>query len=229
MMNKALKFLTDKYSVPAGEIACIDGMYKVNGCTLLPWRVERRFVELKNLINNQTLEDISTLRFSSITAGGCLMKQAARELDLAAWLIGSPVTSFFAVCAGDAAVNLIVKLANDVSVSIECSNKLPAGAETMDRHEIIARRGIASDQVVDTQVPQASIYSFTEKGDARYTDTDAELFGLSEDEIRIVRAAFAVLSNPELGQEWNSAAAVMDKLIAAVRESDKTSSVMEMK
>ncbi len=76
---------------------------------LLPWRIERRFVELKNLIANNTLEHVSTLRFSSMTSGGCLFRQAARELDLAAWMMNSPVVSLFAACSGGAAVNLVVK------------------------------------------------------------------------------------------------------------------------
>lgn len=227
-MNKALAFLTAKYGVPAGEISGSDGAYRAGGYPLLPWRIERRFVELKNLIANGTLEGVSTLRFSSMTAGGRLPEQVTRELDLAAWMTGSPVASLFAVCSGGAAANLVVKLANGVSVSVECGNKLPSGAETIDRHEIIARRGIASDRVVDTQVPQSSIYSFTGKGEERYTDTDAELFGLSADEIGVVRAAFAVLADPALGAEWTAAATVMDELGKAVEKSDSTSSLIKL-
>lgn len=231
-LNKALHFLIEKYGVPAGEIVDAEGRPKVRAhggeFRLLPWRVERRFIELKNLIGNGTLEHVSTLRFASITAGGSLLRQVARELDLAAWLADSPVVSLFAACSGDAAANLVVKLENDISVSIECSNRLPEGAETIDRHEIIARRGVASDRVVDTQVPQSSIYAFTGKGDARYTDTDAELFGLSEAEIRLVRSAFAVLGNPALGTAWNAAAGVIEKLIEAVKQSDATSTVVTL-
>jgi predicted dehydrogenase len=231
-LNKALGFLCGKYSVASGEIIEKDGVFRVRcgsgDVTLLPWRVERRFTELGNLIANRTLEDVSTFRFSSMTAGGRLMNQVVRELDLAAWLGGAPVVSLFAVCSGDAAANVIAKLANDISASIECNNKLPAGAETIDRHEIIARRGIASDRVVDTQVPQASIYTFTGQGGARYTDTDAELFGLGEAQIRLVRAAFAALSNPALGDDWNAAAAVMDGLAEAVRKSDSASVMINL-
>lgn len=232
-LNRRLHFLTKKYSISAGEVfgAGGDPMLRTHGgeFALLPWRVERRFIELKNLIINGTLEHISTLRFASLTAGGDLFQQVGRELDLAAWLAGSSVVSLFAACSGNVAANLVVKLANDVSVSIECSNTLPESTETIDRHEIIARRGVASDRVVDTQVPQSSIYAFTGKGDARYTDTDAELFGLSEAEIRLVRAAFAVLGNPAIGVEWNAAAGVIEKLIEAVKQSDATSSVVALR
>jgi len=55
---------------------------------------------------------------------------------------------------------------------------LPVGTAMIDRHELIAGRGVACDRVVDTQVPQDSIYALTGDGERRYTDTDAELFGL---------------------------------------------------
>jgi hypothetical protein len=79
---------------------------------------------------------------------------------------------------------------------------LPDGAEIIDRHEIIARRGVASDRVVDTQVPQSSIYTYTAEKETRFTDTDAEIFGLSQDDVNIVRAAFKVLETPELAEKW---------------------------
>lgn len=224
-MNEALAFLREKYGCPAGEIvsgnagpelALPDGK-KVR---LLPWRVERRFVELKKIIDGKTLEDVSTFRFASFSAGGDPLKLAAREIDLAAFLAGSPVKRIFAVRNGGSACNILALLANGMSASVECGVKLPAGASGMDRHEIIAKRGVASDRAVDTQVPQNSIYEWTDAGNAVFTDVDTELFGLPNDQIWIVRAAFAVLMKPELAEEWNKAAADMEKAVAAVVQSD---------
>ena len=106
------------------------------------------------------------------------------------------------VCSGGKVANVIVTFANGMSASVECSAALPDGAAEIDRHEIIARRGVACDRVVDTQVPQASIYAFTEQGVKTYTDTDAELFGFSDAEIWAVRAAFAVLKERPLADAW---------------------------
>jgi len=86
----------------------------------------------------------------------------------------------------------------------------------LDRHEIIARRGVASDRAVDTQVPQSSIYEWTTDGTRTFTDVDTELFGLPNEEIWIVRAAYAVLMKPELAAEWKSAAAAMKRYADAV-------------
>ncbi len=231
-INAALDSLVAKYGVPRGKVVEEGGVCKVHAhggeFHLLPWRVERRFTELKKLISGDTLNDVSTLRFGSISPGGDLFSHVAREIDLATWMIGSPAVSLFAACAAGVTANLIVKLANGVSVSVECSTKLPKGAELMDRHEIIARRGVASDRAVDTQLPQSSLYAFTASGDEQYTDTDAEIFGLPEEDIRMVRAAFAVLENPDLGREWNRAAVLMDELASAAMLSDSTFSVIKL-
>ena len=228
-MNEGLAFLTEKYSVPVGKIFMgADDVVKVQDgagqeTILLPWRVERRFVELKKMVTGKILEGVSTLRFCSITPGGNLRKQLEREFDLAVWLMDVPLKTLFAVCSKDlSAANIVAKLQNDYNFSLECSNKLPQGSEVIDRHEIIARRGVASDRVVDSQVPQSSIYMYNDKGEQRYTDVDSELFGLSTNEIWLVRAAFAVLDKPALSKIWNAAAAQMSVYAKAVFESDQT-------
>lgn len=209
-MNAALRRLCDKYGVPmAGQLAVDAGSavgvrLETEGVAvpLLPWRVERRYVELKKIIDGKTLEDVSTLRFAVMRGGARLEHLLYREFDLCAWMAGSSIRKTFAVVSGGKVANVIVTFANGKSASVECSAALPEGATEIDRHEIIARRGVACDRVVDTQVPQASIYAFTAEGVTTYTDTDAELFGFSDAEIWSVRAAFAVLKTPALAAEW---------------------------
>ncbi|MBQ9337196.1 MAG: hypothetical protein IJS14_07875 [Lentisphaeria bacterium] len=223
-MNASLAFLRDKYGCPAGEIVKSNEGYELalpdgKRIPLLPWRVERRFVELKKIIDGKTLEDVSTFRFASFAPGADPVKTAAKELDLASYLAGSPICRIFAVRSGDAACNLLARFANGMSASVECGGKLPAGAEPLDRHEIIARRGVASDRTVDTQVPQSSIYEWTAAGLQTFTDVDTELFGLPNDQIWTVRAAFAVLMKPELAAEWTAASAAMEKYADAIVKS----------
>ncbi|MDD5484137.1 MAG: hypothetical protein PHP98_10910 [Kiritimatiellae bacterium] len=232
-MNKALGNLIDKYGLrrraklaPAGRGAPVEVMLKTESgqtCRLLPWRVERRFTELKNIAVNGTLEDISTLRFCAIASKNTSLDHLLyRKFDLCEYLGGADIKSLFAVFNGKKAANVIVKLANGLSCSVECSVTLPDGAEEIDRHEIIARRGVASDRVVDTQVPQASIYAFTGKGEKRFTDIDSELFGFAPSEINLIRAAFAVLSDPKTGKAWNRQNERLLRIIAAALKSDKT-------
>ena len=222
-MNAALQWLREKYAVAAdGVLAeCADNMgaaaeLKCNcGKTvkLLPWRIERRFFELKKLVDDKTLENVSTLRFAWMTSNKSLEALLYRELDLCAFLGESPIRSIFATVNGKTA-NLIVKLADPKSCSVECSAMLPACTEEIDRHEIIAARGVACDRTVDTQVPQASIYQFTAAGEKRYTDTDTELFGFDLEEILLIRAAFAILSKPAMADEWNAIDAKLRKQVA---------------
>jgi hypothetical protein len=190
---------------------------------MLPWRVERRFTELKNIIEQKTLEDISTLRFCRLdsSARTSLDRLIYQELDLCEWLGGAAAKRIFAVFNQNKAVNIIVKLANRISCSVECSVMLPPNAEVLDRHEIIARRGVASDRVVDTQVPQSSIYSYSEK-EKRFTDVDAEIFGVPEKDIYEVRAAFKMLSEPETAKAWNVQHQNLLNLIETAKKSEIT-------
>ncbi|MDD2461932.1 MAG: hypothetical protein GX748_17530 [Lentisphaerae bacterium] len=212
-INTALRRLCDKYGVTVDGRLVADAeqvagmrLETADGTVpLLPWRVERRYVELKKIIDGGTLEQVSTLRFAVMRGGARLEHLVYREFDLCEWMAGSPIRKAFAAVSGGKVANVIATLANGMSASVECSAALPEGAAEIDRHEIIARRGVACDRVVDTQVPQASIYAFTADGVKTYTDTDAELFGFSDAEIWAVRAAFAVLKAPALAAEWKKA------------------------
>ena len=220
-MNKALAFLRAKYGAAEGEIAIRDGQPCVGSAILLPQRVERRFIELKKMTENGTLEGVSTLRFASFAPRGTDMRaMLARELDLAAFLGASDIVKVFAAASGGCAINVLAKLANDVNVSVEIGTGLPKGAEPYDRHEIIAKRGVASDQTVDTHTKHCSIRCWNADGAAEYTDVDTELFGLATDEIWIVRAAFALLQERASAKIWNAAWAKATRAAALAFESD---------
>ena len=224
-MNKSLEFLRAKYGAEKGEITIKEGQPYVGTAILLPQRVERRFIELKKMTENGTLEGVSTLRFASFAPKGADMKaMLARELDIAAYLGAADVVKVFAVAGGKLAINVLAKLANDVNVSVEISTGLPKGAEPYDRHEIIARRGVASDQTVDTHTKHCSIRCWNADGAADYTDVDTELFGLTTEEIWTVRAAFALLQKRASSKIWNAAAKKAFKAAELAFESDKTKS-----
>ena len=174
-MNAALQELRSKYAVANnGEIIaapCGDmGAGAILKCCcgksipLLPWRKERRFFELKNLVDTNTLEDVSTLRFAWIASEKTLPQLLYRELDLCEYIGESPIVSIFATLGGDKTANAIVKLADTKSCSVECSAGLPKGAEEIDKHEIIARRGIGCDRVVDSQIPCLPFMNLPRKG-----------------------------------------------------------------
>ncbi len=190
---------------------------------LLPWRNERRFVELKGLVDARTVEPILTCRFACMSDGRTMPLPAIlyREFDLAEWLVGSPIVNVYASIQEQRAANVIVRLENGVVCSLEAATTLPDGQAMKDRHELIARRGVASDRVVDTQVEQSSIYAFTDDGTAEYTDTDAELFGLDADRVALVRSAYECLSRPDRAEELRQRHKRLVGLVELALESDR--------
>lgn len=220
-MNKALDFLREKYGAAKGEIALKDGHCHVGATPLLPGRMERKIVELKKMTENGTLEGVSTLRFAAFAPKGTDREaMLAKELDLAAYLGAADVVRVMAVANG-AAINVLAKLANDVNVSVEIGANLPKGELGYDRHEIIARRGVACDQTVDTHTPHASIRCWDAKGFVEYTDVDTELFGLSYEEVWNVRAAFALLQKRADAKVWKSAWSKATKAAGLAFAADK--------
>ena len=220
-MNKSLDFLRGKYGAKKGEITIKDGHCFVGATPLLPGRMERKIVELKKMTENGTLEGVSTLRFAAFAPKGKdIEAMLAKELDLAAYLGASDVVRVMAVANGNA-INVLVKLANDVNVSVEIGAGLPKGEAGYDRHEIIAKRGVACDQTVDTHTPHASIRCYGAKGAEEYTDVDTELFGLTYEEIWNVRAAFALLQKRADAKVWKAAWAKATKAANLAFAADK--------
>ena len=240
-MNKALDFLRGKYGARKGEIALKEGHCYVGSTPLLPGRMERKIVELKKMTENGTLEGVSTLRFASFAPGAAsrrrdlaspvgsraaqLEAMLAKELDLAAYLGAADVVRVMAVANG-AAINVLAKLANDVNVSVEIGAGLPRGEAGYDRHEIIARRGVACDQTVDTHTRHASIRCWGADGMEEFTDVDTELFGLDYEEVWNVRAAFALLQSRVSAAVWKSAWAKAKKAAAMAFAADKAKAAM---
>ena len=223
-MNKGLDFLRGKYGAKKGSITIKNGHCFVGATPLLPGRMERKVVELKKMTENGTLEGVSTLRFASFAPKGADIEAIlAKELDLAAYLGASDVVRVMAVANG-AAINVLAKLANDVNVSVEVGAGLPKGEVGYDRHEIIAKRGVACDQTVDTHTPHASIRCWDTKGAVEYTDVDTELFGLTYEEIWNVRAAFALLQGRASAKVWKAAWAKATKAAKLAFSADKSKS-----
>ena len=222
-MNRGLDFLRDKYGAGKGAITLKDGHCYVGKTPLLPGRMERKIIELKKMTENGTLEGVSTLRFASFAPKGSDLKaMLAKEFDLAALLGAADVVRVFAVASGKLAINVLAKLANDVNVSIEVGAGLPKGELGYDRHEIIAKRGVACDQTVDTHTPHVSIRCWGKSGANDFTDVDTELFGLTYEEIWNVRAAFALLQKRASAKVWTAAWAKATKAAELAFKSDKT-------
>ena len=194
-----------------------------NQIPLLTWRLKRKFQELKKIVADSTIENVCMLRFSSTGNSEAWDWNwlLYRELDLCEFTGNGKIVSLQAVISNGQTGNVILKLDNNILCSVEISTRMPSGSDLADRHEIIARRGVASDLAVDTMIPQHSIYSYTDKGEIRFRDTDMELYGLDEEETDHVRSAFQVLKQPELMQQWQFQHNRLVRFTKAVSVSDK--------
>jgi len=190
---------------------------------LLSWQHQRRFVELKRLIDEETVSPLLMCRFSCLTDGRQMPLQAIlyREFDLVEWLSGSPIVGIYSSMAEGRTANVIVQLSDGVIGSVEASATLPPGVAIQDRHEMIARRGVASDRVVDTQVGQSSVHAWTASGHQQHTDVDAELFGLDAEQVAVVRSSYEVLRRPDRIQTLQKKHRRLRQLVDLAYESDR--------
>jgi len=218
-LQEKLDFLLEKYSVEKKAVLKDKKTVVIDGkeIPILSHRSERRFVELKNIVNNGTLVGVSVMRVARIVESGKDLYEALyRELDLCQFILQRKIKSITVMENGNV-MNAIATTEDGVVCTIEISATLAKGEIEKDKHEIISQRGIACDVVVDAQLKQDSIYVFGSEN-KKYTDVDFELYGLSIDEIAIVRAAFSVVQN-NTSDEMLSADENLCKLVEMAKKS----------
>lgn len=219
ILQEKLNYLLDKYSVETkailkdGKVAVIDGV----DTPILSHRLERRFTELKNIVQGGTLVGISVMRVARIVEKGTDIYEALyRELDLCQFVLGRKIVAVTAM-QNDNTLNVIATAEGGVVCTIEISATLEKGEIPKDKHEIISQRGIACDIVVDAQLKQDSIYVFG-KENKKFTDVDFELYGLSIEDIAVVRSAFTIAQ-----KNTKDEMIAIDSNIKALVEKTKTS------
>ena len=222
-MQERLNMLLKKYGVDASVKLVGDRCAAINGneIPLLPWRYERRFEELKKLVDSKTVDGISVFRIISIGRKTDNMEELLlRELGVCRFVLDTQITEVFAIANG-AALNVSLKLASGVICTIELATTLPENEERISKHEVITARGIACDMNVDTQTMQSSVYVYGENS-ARYTDVDYELFGLDIVAVSTVRAAFAAARDESVRASFIKEAKTLAALADAVSKSAAT-------
>lgn len=229
---EGLKTLLEKYavSVPAYELK--DGVLTVEGSAvpLLTWRYERRFVEMKRMIEDGTVGEAYQIRCNRTAARTeTLDGTLYRELDLCLWWSEKKAENVFAVSECRCA-NVIMRLSGGSICIIEAAAQLEDDVTPIERHEVITGHGMCTDQTVDTQVRQQSVYVFAEgQPAAEYTDVDFELYGLNMTDAALVHAAYDALTNPEVIAQIRRQDALLRMLVDAVHQSAQTASVAEIR
>jgi len=221
-LQEKLNFLLEKYSVDVKAVLKNEKTVVIDGkiIPLLSHRCERRFLELKNIVNNGTLVGISVMRVARIVEKGTdIYEELYRELDICQYVLQRKIKSIM-VMENDNVLNSIATTEDDIVCTIEISATLACGEIPKDKHEIISQRGIACDVVVDAQLKQDSVYVFGSEN-KKYTDVDFELYGLSIEEIAIVRAAFGIAQNKNY-DEMTAIDANLLKLVDMAKKSAKS-------
>ena len=99
----------------------------------------------------------------------------------------------------DIVLNAIASTVDGVVCTLEISATLQKGEAPKDKHEIIAEHGIGCDVVVDAQLKQDSIYVFGAEN-KKFTDVDFELYGLSVEDVAVVRTAFGLAKQDDYAE-----------------------------
>ena len=218
-LQEKLDFLTEKYSLNVKPILKNEKTVVINGKEIptLPHRSERRFLELKNIVTGGTLVGISVMRVVRIVEKAKdVYAELYREFDLCQYILQRKIKSVMVMENGNV-LNSIATTEDGIVCTIEISATLGSGEIPKDKHEIISQRGIACDVVVDAQLKQDSVYVFGSEN-KKFTDVDFELYGLSIEEIAVVRAAFAVAQN----KNYNEMAAIDANLLKLVDMAKKS-------
>ena len=219
--REALKGLLAKYGVAWAP--------EVEDVPVQPWRNDRRFTELFKLVDGRTIEDVCLLRFSHMTdARTPLSDTLYREFDLCEYIGHGRIVTLHAVFTAGTTGNVIVKLDNGIIGSVEVGCKLPDGKSDLERHEIVARRGVANDLPMDVQIPLQSIYTYTTDGEAGYRDVDFELYGFSENEIALIRTRFELCKNPSLASCCADRDTHLRALVKAALDSNEQKKKLEV-
>jgi len=239
-VEKALTMLLEKYNIKSHQpfhlykggnnyeinmlpgYSFIDSNLENNQIPLLTWRVKRKFFELKKIVEDAVIENVCLFRFCCMGSkdNWSLSSLLYREMDLCEFIGNGKIISVQAVISDDQVGNVILQLDNNTLCSIEVGIQMPSGTPLLERHEIIAQRGVTSDLVVDTQIPQSSIYCYSKNGESQYTDVDMELFGFDDFDIDQIRSAFQVIKNSDLSKEWKKQHNHLCTLIQMVFESN---------
>lgn len=193
ILQEKLDFLLDKYSVETKAVLkdCKTVIIDCEEIPILSHRLERRFIELKNIVQGGTLQGISVMRVARIVEKGSdIFAELYREFDICQYILGRKIVAVTAM-QNDNTLNVIATAEDSVVCTIEISATLAKGEIPKDKHEIISQRGIACDVVVDAQLKQDSIYVFGAEN-KKFTDVDFELYGLSIEDIAVVRSAFTI-------------------------------------
>lgn len=224
MDSKFIPYLTEmaaKYSVAkdlsvelqdgAVKITCDKGAFRFfydfnkalpqddfRNVPLYHWQLKRRYVELRNILDNGMVTNPLAMRIHHIVPSDEFVRSLkdilVQECNLVEFITHQRINKIFSDFSGNIYANCIMSTEKNLKVSMELGFS-PKGSEPVLLHEIIGKNGLACDVVVDTQTQQYPIYVFKGKETQKYTDIDAELYDMENTQVDIIRYLMWVLTD----------------------------------
>ncbi len=243
-----LKELAAKYSVAedvsveledgAVKVTCNKGAFRFfydfskaplkDECRNVPlyhWTLKRRYVEMRNMLDNKLVEKPLGMRIHHIVSHDeftrSLKDIVTFEASLVEFITHKKINRVFADFFGDVYTNCIMSTDGNVKVSLELGF-VPDGSEPVLLHEVVCRTGIASDVVVDTQTQQYPIYVFKGKERLVYTDIDNELYDMDNTQVDCVRFILWALTDTSRMDELEESYAHIEKIYEAALKSNES-------
>lgn len=166
---------------------------------LFHWRQKRRYIELKGLVQRDMVGKALAMRIHHIVPPDAFTKSLRDvllyECDLFQYICGGEIRRVFADFSADRYTNCIMS-AGAMKASMELGLSA-AGSESVLLHEVVGRKGIASDLPVDTQMQQYPIYLIKGNGTQTFNEIDFELYGMDNTQADMIRFILWALSDAE--------------------------------
>lgn len=165
----------------------LDGVVSV---PLFHWRLKRKYVELRGLLERKMIEPALAMRIHHIVPHDSFTRTLKDiivfETDLFEFITCSKINKVFADFSDEVYTNCIMSTDANVKASMELGFS-PDESEPVLLHEITARTGAASDLPVDIQMVQYPIYVIKGQQTTVYNEIDFELYGMDVTEADCVR------------------------------------------
>ena len=190
---------------------------------LFHWRQKRRYTELLGLVRRDMVGKALAMRIHHIVAPDAYTKSLRDvllyESDLFQYISGGRIDRVFADFSADRYTNCIMS-AGAMKASKELGLSAP-GSESVLLHEVVGRKGIASDLPVDIQMQQYPIYLIKGDGIQTFNEIDFELYGMDNTQADMIRFILHSLSVSEETDRLCLEYAHLDKIWqAAVKSSE---------
>ena len=208
--------------LPAGEGDYTDTLV-LDGVKypLFWWRCDPQVGAMYSKAPSRKLCSMKLNRAGSKSAG--LEALLYKELDIAQWIMGSPVRTVMSFRKGNS-MNMLATLQNDRVALFELTASLHDDTPEQGRHTYWGEEGMASDRVVSQKVASEAIYLFTEdaKDPQTYNDIFIYMYGLSRTDTLKATLIAEVLMGRRDVSGWDELDKFYRRCIAACAVSEET-------